>query len=317
MPSSPIIAMTGATGRLGSLILRELLGAGYTDIRCLYRNAKGLADSRVTWVQGDLTDAFSLDALVEGVDTLVHAAGLMSYRPADKIRLFRVNETGTRHLVDAGLSAGVRHMVYLGTVAALGFRPQLELYDEQTIWVKSPLTTPYAESMYRGELEVWRGREEGLGVSVLLPAMILMPGSVGNSESLLARWRALGRRSYPPGGHSFVDGRDVGRFVRQVIASGPTAERVILSGFDMTYRTLLTEVAARLDSPAPKRNISFNLALLRSLIDRLFAGNGPTPQEVKMAFRTNYVHADRSREKYGFSYTDPTDTLDALCRRAP
>lgn len=277
----------------------------------MYRREPGPSDERVTWIQGDVTDAFSLDPLLEGVDTVIHAAGLVSFRMMDKSRLFRVNEAGTRHVVDACLHWGVRHLLYTGSTAALGYRPQLGTYDEDTIWVKNPWTTPYAESKYRGELEVWRGREEGLGVSVFLPAMTIYPG---DGAGFLDAWAATGSRYYPPGGHSFVDGRDVAHFIRQCAEQGPIGERVILAGADLTYRDLLGILAAQQGRPAPDSEASWLTALLTAFRHHLNDQPALTLSELRMAFRTLYVSAQRSREKYGVAYRPIGDRLEEVCQ---
>lgn len=96
-----------------------------------------------------------------------------------------VNITGTKHVVDACLSQGIRHLIHISSIAALGQKKETPIIDETSRWVESDLNTDYAESKYKGELEVWRGVEEGLDVSIINPAIIMAPADWTKSSAQL------------------------------------------------------------------------------------------------------------------------------------
>lgn len=298
------LAITGATGHVGQQILQHLLDAGYTDIRCLYRKEKpDSSDPRIQWIQGDLLDVFSLDDLVSGADTLIHTAGLVSFSPLDKARLFKVNAEGTGNLVNAALHAGVRHLIHVSSTAALGRPATTEQINEQVEWVKSPWNTPYGESKYNAELEVWRGMEEGLGVSIINPALILDPDGRSRSTKVFLNWLQEGNGYYPSGANGFVDIRDVSRFVVECIKNDPTGERVILAGANLSYQDFLSQLAAACQLKAPTRLLARRMAHVVALGKYLIGRSGLLPHEVMLAYLKVHYDTSRSTQKYGFAYT--------------
>ena len=95
--------VTGATGFLGSALVRELLHDG-RSVRVLtrpnadMRNVEGLD---LEAVHGDLREPGSLKAAVEGCDVLYHAAAYYSFWDKDKRLIFDINVEGTRNILQA------------------------------------------------------------------------------------------------------------------------------------------------------------------------------------------------------------------------
>ncbi|HEX8102631.1 MAG TPA: NAD(P)-dependent oxidoreductase [Solirubrobacteraceae bacterium] len=91
------LLLTGAGGLVGTRLLPRLVDAGY-DCRALIRRDVELP-AGATAVRGDLLEADSLRAAVEGVDAIVHLAAF--FRTSDEDAIWRANRDGTRNLVDA------------------------------------------------------------------------------------------------------------------------------------------------------------------------------------------------------------------------
>lgn len=91
------LLLTGASGLVGTRLLPRLVDAGF-DCRALVRSDVELP-AGATAVRGDLLDADSLRAAVEGVDAIVHLAAF--FRSSDEDAIWRANRDGTRNLVDA------------------------------------------------------------------------------------------------------------------------------------------------------------------------------------------------------------------------
>ncbi|HSR12832.1 MAG TPA: NAD-dependent epimerase/dehydratase family protein, partial [Thermodesulfobacteriota bacterium] len=105
--------ITGATGFVGSAVLRLLLEAGHT-VRALVRrdsDLRNLSGLAVETVPGDLRDRKSLEAAVAGCSTLFHVAADYRIWVPDPKRIYEVNVDGTRNLMLAALAAGVRRIV--------------------------------------------------------------------------------------------------------------------------------------------------------------------------------------------------------------
>ncbi|QKV93975.1 SDR family oxidoreductase [Streptomyces sp. NA02950] len=111
--------VTGATGYIGGRLVPELLAAGH-EVRCLARSPGKLRDHpwvrQVETARGDVTDAPSLDAAMEGVDIayyLVHALGTgPGFEETDR--------RAARIFGERARAAGVRRIVYLGGLTPAG-----------------------------------------------------------------------------------------------------------------------------------------------------------------------------------------------------
>src|SRR3954464_4130273 len=96
-----MVLITGGTGFLGSYIIRELVERGY-QVRAIKRNTSRLPFyisenilQMVDWVEADVMDVFSLDEAMDGVDAVIHAAAVVSFKPGDTETLQKINVEGT------------------------------------------------------------------------------------------------------------------------------------------------------------------------------------------------------------------------------
>jgi len=112
-----VLLLTGATGLVGSALLRRLTAAGQ-PVRCLVRDPRRLGPDRVR-VQialGDLADPPSFRNAMRGVDTVVHLAAAIRDQPVGSIE--ELNGIATWRMVQAAERAGVEHFVYFSSLGA-------------------------------------------------------------------------------------------------------------------------------------------------------------------------------------------------------
>jgi NADH dehydrogenase len=112
-----VILLTGATGTVGSALLRRLTADG-TPVRALVRDGQRLGDQRVR-VQialGDLSDPPSFRNALRGVDTVVHLAASIRDQPRGSIE--ELNAVATLRLVRAAERAGVKRFVFFSAMNA-------------------------------------------------------------------------------------------------------------------------------------------------------------------------------------------------------
>src|SRR5215510_6607901 len=164
------VAVTGATGFIGSHTVGELGRAGWR-VRILTRRVPAnaqFADVPVEAVIGTLEDTRAVASLVRGADAIVHAAGRIKAR--SHAEFFAANATGTRLLVEAAIAAGNRpRFVLLSSIAA-----------------RQPQISDYAASKLAGEAELTR-LDGDLPWSILRPPAVYGPGD----RETLAFFRAL------------------------------------------------------------------------------------------------------------------------------
>ena len=140
------VALTGVTGFIGRYIAHHLAEQGHT-LRCWHgpsSNREGFDDIKsLEWIEGDLGDRDSANALVEGCDAVVHAA---LYRPGagfrgaegDLVEFVQKNVVGTLELIEAARKANVGRFVFISTCAVhekiLDDRP---LDEAHPLWATS------------------------------------------------------------------------------------------------------------------------------------------------------------------------------------
>ncbi|MBI0476331.1 NAD-dependent epimerase/dehydratase family protein [Sphingomonas sp. MA1305] len=132
------LAITGATGFVGRVLVDRALAAGH-HVRALTRRAQPARDG-VTWVEGALDRPGSLADLVAGSDAVIHVAGVVS--APDRAGFVAGNVDGTRTMIAATQAAGIARFVHVSSLSAR--EPQLSLYgwskrESEALVAASPL----------------------------------------------------------------------------------------------------------------------------------------------------------------------------------
>lgn len=255
------LLLTGATGFLG-YYLAHALAAGGRRFTALVRPGARVShleelNEWCTLREGDLTDPESLQGAVTGVDTVIHAAAMISFEDRLEDDLLLVNGEGTADLVNAMLHAGARRLVHVGSVSALDRRdggPAVRVVDR---WPAQRPTTAYARSKFAAEREVWRGQAEGLSVAAVYPTTMVGAGDWrGRNTPSLWRYVNGGGRFYPRGTAGFVDVRDVARAVLTLLERDLDGERFLLNADNLSWETFFDRVAASIDGTPPGIGLS-------------------------------------------------------------
>ncbi len=114
------IFLTGATGFVGSYILRELIAQGHTA-RCLLRNPDApldVEDDAVERIKGDVTQPKSFAGTMRGCDGVIHLVGIIDEQPSKGITFEAIHDQGARHVVDEALDAEVERFVLMSANGA-------------------------------------------------------------------------------------------------------------------------------------------------------------------------------------------------------
>ena len=148
--------VTGASGFLGSAVLRRLLRAGH-DVRALMRpnsNRRNIEGLAVETVMGDLSDPSSFGAALKGCDALFHVAADYRLWVPDPDDMYTINVDGTRELMRAALRAGVQRIVYTSSVATLGLNSNGTPADEETPVGLDDMIGHYKRSKYMADIDL-------------------------------------------------------------------------------------------------------------------------------------------------------------------
>lgn len=313
------IFVTGATGFVGAYLLRQLVTQGY-KVRALHRRSSRSdlvigVQQQVEWVEGDIMNLSLLEEQMQGMDEVYHAAALVSFDPRDKDKMLRVNGTGTANVVNAALYTGIKKLLHVSSIAALGRRPFKTNIDESIQWENNKLNSSYAVSKFKGENEVWRGIEEGLKALIVNPSVVLGAGfwDKGTSKFFPRVWK--GQRFYPKGATGFVDVRDVGAAAIALMESDRVNERFILNSVNWTYQQLLNEIADALGKKRPGQKASsfmMGLAWRWEALRSRFLGKKPllTQETARTSSSTFRYHNDKIKKAIDYSFYPVSKTIE-------
>lgn len=267
------ILITGITGLFGSQLAREFSQLG--SIHGLKKETSSLdllagIDFPIQWHHGELSNSDSLLDALQGIDLVIHAAGLVSFSSQDKDVLFEVNTSGTTNLVNAMLSTGVNKLIHVSSVAAIGRSPEVSIINENFKWLESPLNTTYAVSKYWAELEAWRGEQEGIDLIVVNPSVLLGKAHPPRSSSAIYSYVLKENRFYPQGDLNYIDVRDAAKITRLLVEKKAWGERYILNREHISFRDFFGEIATVFGKKAPSIPLSsWQVALFSGIVSIL------------------------------------------------
>jgi nucleoside-diphosphate-sugar epimerase len=239
------VLITGATGQVGNAIARRLADDGI-EVRALVRSPEraGVLPAGVQPVFGDVTDAPSVRAALEGCATVYHAAGIPEQWRRDVGEFARVNVEGTRNVVDAALATGVERFVYTSTDDVLVQAPGAQ-FDESVI-NPNPGHTPYQRSKQEADRIVTAALDRGLPAVFLHPSGLYGPAPflVKGLNDLLMQ---LAKRKTPallPGGMAVAYSEDVADGHVRAATQAPVGARYLLSESFQSLTDIARAVAA-------------------------------------------------------------------------
>jgi len=163
---------------------------------------------------------------------------------------------GTTNLVNAMLNTGIKKLLYVSSVAAIGRSPELTQVNENFKWVESPLNTDYGISKYLAELEAWRGEQEGLDLIIVNPSILLGKISDNRSSSDIYNYVIDENSYYPKGDLNYIDVRDAAKQAKELVEKEAWGERFILNRESISYKEFFEKMAAAFGKKAPAKEIS-------------------------------------------------------------
>ncbi len=315
-----MILVTGATGLVGSHLLKTLVNQGHT-VRALYRSAIPTFNdaAEVEWVRGDILDVVSLEEAMRGVEQVYHCAAMVSFHPKRKQQLHQTNIVGTANVVNACLETGVRKLLFVSSVAALGRIREEGPINETMNWSPETSNSEYGKSKFLAEMEVWRGIGEGLNAVIVNPVIILGAGDWETGSSGIFKSAYNEFPWYTEGVSGFVDVQDVVRAMVQLMESDVSAQRFILSADSIPYKTVFTEAALQFGKKPPHRKVT---RMLAEIIWRVEAIKGRLTGKEPLLTRET-AHTAQARVYFNnsklfqylpdFQYTPVNDTIKRVC----
>jgi len=304
--------LTGATGFLGSAVLRCLVQAGQ-DVRALLRpgsDRRNLEGFKVEEAIGDLSDPATFDAALKECDALFHVAADYRLWVPDPDTMYTINVTGTRELMLAALRAGVQRIVYTSSVATLGLNADGRPADEETPVTFKDMIGHYKRSKFLAEAEVKK-----LVDSQNLPAVIVNPSTPVGPRDIkptptgrMVADAAAGRMpAYVDTGLNIAHVDDVAQGHLLAFEKGSPGRRYVLGGQNLTLRQIFDHISQIAGRKPPKIRLPHNLILPVAYLmegwSRLTGTGEPrvTVDGVRLAKKKMFFSSRRAREELGYS----------------
>ena len=264
VPSMRIAFVTGATGLLGSNLVRALVARGVA-VRALARSAEkarqqfsGLAGVQV--IEGDMKDVPGFAPALSGCDVLFHTAAFFreSYTGGRHRRaLSDVNVSGWRSLLEHAYRHGLRRVVSTSSIGVLDGPPG-EPIDETMLRLPGDADDYYLSKMQADEVLLdFLASHPDLWASMVLPGWMHGPGDAGPTSAGQFTLDYLGRGlpGVVPGSVSIVDARDVAEALIAAHLRGRRGERYLAAGRHITLKELLAIYQEVTGIPAPSRAV--------------------------------------------------------------
>ncbi|HET9356150.1 MAG TPA: NAD-dependent epimerase/dehydratase family protein [Sphingomicrobium sp.] len=270
------LAITGATGFVGSHLLDRALAAGH-GVRALARRAQP-PRAGVDWIEGALSDPASLEKLTAGADAMIHVAGVIN--APDPAGFELGNVTGTKVLLAAAEQQGIRRFVHVSSLAA-----------------REPQLSQYGASKARSEVAV---QTSGLDWAIVRPPAVYGPG---DRETLdLFRMARRGIVLLPPKGRlSLIHVGDLARLLLSLAEPAAPAGLIVEpddgAPAGWTHRRFASLLGTAFGRNV--RTIAAPATLIRAAarIDRLLRGRGAklTPDRASYFCHSDWVASSGRR----------------------
>jgi dihydroflavonol-4-reductase len=282
--------VTGASGFIGSHVLRELLARKH-HVKALVRSGgdrRGLAGAGVELVTGDVSDADMLRREMDGCDWCFHCAASYQLWMRDYAPMYAANVEGTRNVLAAAGMAGCEKVIYTSTVGCIGL-PKLEYRgtqalgkpkkferiftpsDENAPVAEAQMSSHYKRSKWLAEKIALELAQKNLPIVIVNPSAPIGPGDWKPTPTGQVIVDFLNRKmpAYLETGLNWVHVRDVATGHILAAEKGLVGQRYILGNKDgnWTMEQTLAALEEITGIPAPKMKIPHWVALAAAHVD--------------------------------------------------
>ena len=315
------VFVTGATGMVGANLVKRLV-QDKDEVTVLVRKTSFhpfLDDLKVKRVYGDLSDFDSIKRGMKGSDYVYHLAGYISYNKKDRKKLFDVNTSGTRKVMEAALDLKIKKVVHCSSTAAVSIGDsESDILTEESEFKPRFRKIGYMYSKKLAEAEVLKACQEGLKVCLVNPSSIMGAGDEKmNSGTLFKNIKDNRLKTATPGGNSIVAVSDVVEGLILAMEKGRSGRRYILNSHNIEYIDLFNVIARVVDSKSIKRRIPkiayYPLIFVAWLLEKTNKKAKLTPEVLFFSFRYRYFDSSRAKKELGWI---PKQDLETTVREA-
>ncbi len=329
MSQQPWALVTGATGLVGSTLVRKLLERG-ERVKAFVRAGSdlsplmGLPEDRFSLAYGDVTVVHTVYRALASCDRLYHVASPFKFWSKRPQEIIDGAVLGTRAVLTAARRRELHNIVVTSSAGVLGVTSKPKEMDEEHEFNLSD-PEPYVQSKHEAAKVVEEFLDDGLPIVTVMPGSIVGPGDWKPTPNgnLLIRYLKLSPGFQVPvsaGGVSVVDVDDVAEGHIKAMEQGEVGARYILGGENLTFGQIvqtLSEITGLAEPSEPKGQ---GMAELIGRACELYAWwtNSTPPITYKLVrdFASSYVwvSSEKAEQELGYTHRPAREALARAVR---
>lgn len=314
------ILITGATGFVGSYILRRLISTGYTKVTAIYRRSSPFdlipedIKHRVTWHICDITDKDELSELVKEVEVIIHCAALVSFWPKQYDLMNRINHLAVKDLISIAEGCGVKRLIHLSSVEALGYEDLIN--NEDSLYDEATAMSRYSITKRRADQEI---KSSNLDYTIYHPGFILGGGYWDRAPLNFIKKIYEGMSFYPSGAIGVVDVRDVAEILVTNIDNVATHRQAfILVADNVKHERYFRKIANHLELQTKFKKLDeplISVAIWSESMKAIFTKVAPliTRETYKISSKDLKFDNKKIRATTGFEFRGVNESIEDLC----
>ncbi|NTV48665.1 MAG: NAD-dependent epimerase/dehydratase family protein [Geobacteraceae bacterium] len=311
--------VTGATGFIGSSIVRELLRDG-REVRVLVRpnsilsNLKGLD---VELWKGDLLDTAALRSGLKGCDVLYHAAADYRLWTRNPEEMFHTNVGGTAAVLEAAIENNISRVVYTSSVGTLGNPGDGTPGNEDTKVSLADMVGPYKKSKFLAEREAEKFVARGLPLVIVNPSTPVGPWDIKPTPTgkIIVDFLRRKMPAYLDTGLNLIDVEDCARGHILAEQKGCIGRKYILGNANLSLRDIFMMLQEITGIKAPKVRLPYAPVLVAAWLNEGYSRvTGCEPliplAGVRMAAHHMYFDSGRAVMELGLTHRPVKEALE-------
>ena len=232
--------ITGASGHLGSCLVRYLLKDNWKIICLINKDTRSLEGLDVKTVYISLYDESALAKEMVNCDAVFHLAAIVAQEKVDFKNMKKVNVEGTKSICNAALKSKINKLIYFSSIHAFKQYPYQTVLDEKRELVNNKSAPPYDFTKAMAQKEVYKAVEKGLDASILHPTGVIGPYDFKPSRMGQMIMDIMNKRMplAIKAGYNWVDVRDVCAAAIKCVKHGKKGQNYIISGNWQSFKDL-------------------------------------------------------------------------------
>ncbi len=257
--------VTGASGFIGSTIVRKLLKTGM-DVRVTVRrdtDTKNIDGLDVERVHGDIRDRDAIRKALKGCDSLYHVAAYFAHWSLNKNLFYDINVEGTKTILEEALSQGLEKVVYTSTSNTIGSHGAGNYVNEQAVFNGWKTGDHYAISKYLAEIEAKKVCDKGLPLIIVNPTLVIGVRDIKPTPSgaMIVDIVNQDMPGFIDGAINVIDVEDVASGHLLAAQKGKIGHRYILGNENLSVGDFFKSVGEISGVKSPKLRLPYPVAL--------------------------------------------------------